>query len=267
MGRLRKDGGGETVQAVTRALSLLEILAKDNTLISISDLAKKSKLKLTTAHRLLFTLMDKGFVEQEETTQKYRLGIKTFEIGNAALAALDLRNISRPYLKELAEKVNETANLAILDNAEVVYIDQVESTNIVIVKMFARIGGRGPAYCTGTGKVLLADLNPDELKRRLSKVTFNKFTDRTITDINELIKVLKDIKKSGYALDFSERDEGVTCIAAPIKNYEGRCQAAISVSGPEPRMSMSRINQEILPVIRDAAWEISRKMGYRETVV
>lgn len=262
MGRSRKDGEGETVQAVTRALSLLEILAREESSVTISELSKKAKLKLTTAHRLLYTMMNRGFIEQDPVSLRYRLGLKAFEIGNAALNVNDLRTVSRPFLKSLAEQINETTNLAILDGAEVVYIDQLESNNIVIVKMFARIGSRGPAYCTGTGKVLLADLNEEELRKRLAKVNFIKFTERTITDINKLVATLEQIKKDGYALDFSERDEGVTCVAAPIRNFEKRIQASISISGPVQRMTQERITREILPTVLGAAQKISEKLGF-----
>lgn len=264
MGRSRKDGEGETVQAVTRALVLLEILAREDRAISLSELAKKAQLKPATTHRLLTTMMNRGFIEQDPVSLRYRLGIKTFEIGNAALNVNDLRTISRPFLKSLAQQTNETTNLAILDGAEVVYIDQLESTNIVIVKMFARVGSRGPAYCTGTGKVLLADLPEEELKKRLAKVEFIKFTEHTITDIDELIKALNQIRKQGYALDFSERDEGVICIAAPIRNFEKRVQAAISVSAPAQRMDRKRIETEILPLLLKAAQQISERLGFRD---
>lgn len=264
MGRSRKGGEGETVQAVTRALVLLEILAREDRAITLSELAKKAQLKPATTHRLLTTMMNRGFIEQDPVSSRYRLGIKTFEIGNAALNVNDLRTISRPFLKSLAQQTNETTNLAILDGAEVVYIDQLESTNIVIVKMFARVGSRGPAYCTGTGKVLLADLPEEELKKRLAQVEFIKFTEHTITDIDELIKALSQIRKQGYALDFSERDEGVICIAAPIRNFEKRVQAAISVSAPAQRMDRKRIETEILPLLLKAAQQISERLGFRD---
>jgi DNA-binding IclR family transcriptional regulator len=267
MSRSRNEDGGITVQSVSRALMLLEIMAKENNTISLSELARKAYLKMATVHRLLYTLMNRGFVEQDKVTLRYRLGIKTFEIGNAALMINDLRSMIRPFLKQLSERINETINLAVLDATEVVYIDQIESTNIVIVKMFARIGSRGPAYCTGTGKVLLADLPIHELRKRLSEIELIKFTEYTITDIDKLIEKMIQIKKDGYALDFSERDLGVTCVAAPIKNFEGKVQAAISVSAPEQRMLMSRIEHEILPVTLEIAGQISRQLGYSETKV
>jgi len=209
-------------------------------------------------------MMNRGFIEQDPVSLRYHLGIKTFEIGNAALNINDLRTISRPFLKSLAQQTNETTNLAILDGAEVVYIDQLESTNIVIVKMFARIGSRGPAYCTGTGKVLLADLPEEELKKRLAKVEFVKFTEHTVTDVNDLINVLNQIKKDGFALDISERDDGVICIAAPIRNFEKRVQAAISLSAPTQRMDQERIDGEILPLVLQAAQQISERLGFRD---
>lgn len=264
MGRSRKEGEGDTVQAVTRALSLLEIMAREESSITISELSRKAKLKLATTHRLLYTMMNRGFIEQDPVSLRYRLGLKAFEIGNAALSVNDLRTVSRPFLKSLAEQINETTNLAILDGVEVVYIDQLESTNAVIVKMFARTGSRGQAYCTGTGKVLLADLGEEELIKRLSKVNFLKFTECTITDIDKLISTLGQIKEDGYALDFSERDEGVTCVAAPIRNFEKRVQAAISVSGPVQRMTQERITGEILPLVLGAARQISVKLGFHD---
>ncbi len=267
MSRSRKEDGGQTVQSVTRALMLLELMAKENNTISLSELARKVHLKMATVHRLLNTLMSRGFVEQDKATLRYRLGIKNFEIGNAALMINDLRSMIRPFLKQLAERINETINLAVLDGAEVIYIDQIESTNIVIVKMFARIGSRGPAYCTGTGKVLLADLPIQELRKRLSQIELVKFTEYTITDTEKLIEKLIQIKSDGYALDFSERDLGVTCVAVPVKNFEGRVQAAISVSAPEQRMLMSRIEHEILPTILDIAGQISKQLGYLDTKV
>ena len=263
MSRARKTGEGETVQAVTRALTLMEILARAKTPITSSEMSKQANLKLTTVHRLLYTMMHQGFVEQDLTTLRYRLGLKAFEIGNAALATIDLRATARPFLLTLAEQVNETTNLAVLDGAEVVYIDQLESTNMVIVKMFARIGSRGPGYCTGTGKVLLADLPESDLRQRLAQIEFTKFTEHTITDPEELLQTLKKVQRDGYALDFSERDEGVTCVAAPIRNMDSRVMAALSVSGPVHRMPMEKIVNEILPSVLQAATAISVRLGYQ----
>lgn len=264
MSRQRKSEISDPVQSVHRALSLLEILAKESNL-SISKISEKSGLKISTAHRLISTMLQRGFIEQDPVTLQYRLGVKTFEIGNASLLSSNLREVVQPFMKTLRDRVNETINLAVLDDVEVVYIDQLESSNIVIVKMFAQVGNRGPAYCTATGKVLLADLPAEEIERRFANVELIQFTEHTTTDFGHLMTKLVDIKRLGYALDFSERDLGVTCVAAPLCNATGKVQAAISVSGPEHRMGMERILTEILPELIGTAKLASQKLGYSDS--
>ncbi|MGE5405322.1 MAG: IclR family transcriptional regulator [Candidatus Saccharibacteria bacterium] len=259
-----KNSGDDakTVQSVERALSIIEALADHKDPISLGDLADKVDLKPSTVHRLLGTLMHRGFVEQDELS-RYKLAIKLFHIGNTVASAVDLKQVAAPYMKVLLEQCNETVNLAVLEQGEVVYVDQLESNNMIVVRMFARVGSRGPAHCTGSGKVLLAGLDDHELSRYLAKAELQRFTSDTITDPGMLAKELQRVKKDGYALDLGERDEGVRCVAAAIKNHEGRVIAAISVSGPSMRITPSYINNELSPLVREAAHNISRKLGYQ----
>lgn len=250
------------MQSVTRALNILEVLARESGPLGLSELVQKSGLKPATAHRLLTTLMARGFAEQDQATQRYRLGLKAFEVGNAALYAIDTRTAARPFLKELVDRLNETANLAILDRGEVVYIDQLESTNIVIVKMFARLGSRGPAHCTGSGKVLLAFLPDEELLPLIDRLPRARFTANTITEPAAFLAELNAIRRQGYALDRGERDEGVCCVAAPIKNHERRVVAAVSVSGPVARMPDELIHREFVPAVTEIAGKISARLGF-----
>jgi len=259
---LRSREEGETVQAVSRALTILEVLAREGTALSLTDLARKVELKLTTAHRLLSTMVRHGFAEQEQATMRYRLGLKALEIGNAALAAMDIRTIARPFLKELVERLNETTNLAILDKGEIVYIDQIESTNIVIVKMFARVGNKGPAHCTGSGKVLLAGLPDEEVVPLLERMRLERFTNSTLTDPAGLLAELRKIREQGFALDRGERDEGVCCVAAPVRNFERRVVAAVSVSAPVARMQEEAISERIIPMVMATADAISARLGF-----
>ncbi|MGI5920820.1 MAG: IclR family transcriptional regulator [Syntrophomonadaceae bacterium] len=252
----------KTVQSVERALSIIEAMAQYGIPMSLGELAARVDLKPSTVHRLLSTLMAKGFVNQDDNS-RYKLSIKLFDIGNTATYAMDIKEIASPFMRELLDKCNETVNLAVLDQDEVVYIDQLESNNIVIVKMFARIGNRGPAYCTGSGKVLLAGLSPEDLNKYISHVNLQKFTSDTITDPAMLVKELARVRREGYALDLGERDEGVRCVAAPINNHEGQVMAALSVSGPSMRMTASYINNELTPLVKDMASRISEKMGYK----
>jgi len=251
-----------TVQAVERALLILETLAEAAAPITITEIAQKTNLTLGTTHRLLYTMMQKGFVEQNNENSKYRLGIKAFQIGNAAAYAKDLRSVARPVMEDLQQKYNETVNLATLDGTEVVYVDQVESTSIVLVRMFARTGNRGPAYCTGSGKVLLSSLPQDKLEDIVYSTELKKYSNETITEPELLLKELNRVKQEGYALDLGERDEGVRCVAAPIRNFEGQVVAALSMSGPSTRITTQFIRNELVDAIKDAAKTISLQLGY-----
>jgi len=251
-----------TVQAVERALLILETLAEAAAPITITEIAQKTNLTLGTTHRLLYTMMQKGFVEQNNENSKYRLGIKAFQIGNAAAYAKDLRSVARPVMEDLQQIYNETVNLATLDGTEVVYVDQVESTSIVLVRMFARTGNRGPAYCTGSGKVLLSSLPQDKLEDIVYSTELKKYSNETITEPELLLKELNRVKQEGYALDLGERDEGVRCVAAPIKNYEGQVVAALSMSGPSTRITTQFIRNELVDAIKEAAKIISLQLGY-----
>ncbi len=252
----------KTVQAVERALFILETLAEAGIPITITEIAHKTSLTLGTTHRLLYTMTQRGFVEQNTENSKYRLGIKAFQVGSAAAYFKDLRSVARPVMEDLQQKYNETVNLATLDSTEVVYVDQVESTNMVLVRMFARTGNRGPAYCTGSGKVLLSSLPQDKLKDLVYNMELKKFSNETITEPELLMKELNQVKRDGYALDLGERDEGVRCVAAPINNFEGKVVAALSISGPSIRITTPFIKNELVDAIKNAAKTISIQLGY-----
>ncbi|SJZ75310.1 IclR family transcriptional regulator [Selenihalanaerobacter shriftii] len=250
----------KVVQSVDRALIILEALADEGRPMTLSNLAEKTELNISTVHRILNTLALRDFIEQNQDSGKYYLGLKAFEIGNAAKKNINLINITKPYLKELVDKCNETTNLAILDEGEVVYVDQAASTNIV--KMFAQIGSRGPAYCTGTGKALLAYEDPEKWPELFEQMEFKKLTTKTKVDPKRLEEELRKIRKQGYALDMGEMEEGVRCVAAPIKNHDGEVVAAISISGPSIRMTEKYIKNEVIPIIMEVANQISNQLGH-----
>ncbi len=258
-----KERDMKHVQSLERALNILEVMAEEGAPISVTELAERVKLKTSTVHRLLSTLTHRGYVEQDPEDNKYKLGLKLLEIGNSVLYLSDIRTVARPYLEELVERCNETANLAILDEGDVVYIDQVESKNLVIVKMFAQVGNRGPVHCTASGKALLAFLPDDKLEEILNKIEMVKYTNETITEYPHLKKELERIRREGFALDWGEREEHVRCVAAPIFNYEGRAVASISVSGPSTRITTYYMKNELVDVIKEVAHKISAKMGYK----
>jgi len=256
-----KEKKSNNVQAVDRTLAILEVLAKEGVPMALSDISTKVNLNISTVHRLLNTLISRDFVQQDEQTSKYFLGLKMFAIGNTALYSLDIRSIAKPYLKNLVDKCNETANLSILDGNQVVYIDQVESSSMI--KMFAKVGSRGPAHCTGAGKMLLSALSEKELDILYSGVKMQKFTPGTIASLTEMKKELLLIKKQEYSIDDEELEEGVQCLACPIKNHEGKLIAALSVSGPKTRIIHAREKHALLALVQSTAKAISLDLGYR----
>lgn len=258
---MQSDKKGQRVQSVERALYLLEILSEVGRPMTLSDISEKAGLNISTVHRLLHTLISHQFVQQDLNSGRYRLGLRIFEIGSKALYSLDIRQVARPDLQELVDRCNETVNMAIIDQGEVVYIEQVESSNMI--KMFARVGSRGPAHCTGAGKVLLSYLDEAELAKVLKK-ELTRFTPKTITDPNKLMEELIIIREQGYSLDVEEMEEGVKCIAAPIRNHEGKVIAAVSISGPVARMTEKRLKDIIIKNLKDTTQKISINLGYQD---
>ncbi len=249
------------VQSVERVFNILEIMAGEGAPITVTELAEKVNLKISTVHRLLTTLLHRGYVEQEDDN-KYRLGLKLMEIGNSVLYYSDIRTVSRPFLEELVDRCNETVNLAILDDTDVVYIDQVESKNLIIVKMLAQVGNRGPVHCTSSGKALVAFLPEDKVEETIGRLDLARYTNETITDMENLRKELIRVRADGYAVDWGEREEHVRCIAAPIFNHEGRAIASISISGPSTRITTYYMKNELVDLIQETAERLSHKMGY-----
>lgn len=262
------DNGGEdkrrnnSVQSVERSLSILEALAASREPLALGEISSVCKLKLSTAHRLLATLVSKGFASQNIENGKYRLGLKTFQIGNAALYSLDLRSAARPHLIKMVDKCEETANLAVLSRSnhgyELVYIDQVESPKMI--RTFARVGSPVPIHCTGSGKMLLALLDDRDVDLMLRIAPLEKFTQNTITDRKALLDEIKQIRQNGYALDLEETEIGVACVSAPIRNYENKVIAAVSVSGPVTRVAPPY--DRFISLIKETADSISQSLGY-----
>ncbi|MDR5695830.1 MAG: IclR family transcriptional regulator [Armatimonadota bacterium] len=251
------------VQAVDRALAILEALAESERPMGLVELSTRVGLHVSTVHRLLSTMSRRRFVTQDPESGRYRLGMRAFEVGSAAIQQVELREVARPYLRWLMEETQETANLAVLIDGEVVYIDQVESQNLV--RMFTRVGRRVPAHCTGVGKILLAGLSDDEVQRILDERGLPRFTPHTIVDPRKLLHELERVRASGFALDNEEREVGVRCVAGPVRDHEGRVVAAVSISGPSSRITEDRI-PHLIQAVRTATSRISMELGWHEKV-
>lgn len=249
-----------TVRSVERACMILEILSEYPKGIGITKLAEEVGMYKSTVHRLLSTLMKRGFIEQNIDTGHYHMGYTVLDLGMKLLSSLDLRAEAAPFLHTLADVSLEVAHLAILEHGMVVYVDKVESKNTT--RMHSRIGKRVPAHATGLGKVILAFAPVEQADAILRQYGLPALTPFTMTDHDVFMASLDKIRQHGYATDIEENQEGISCVAAPIFDANGRVIAACSVSGPSIRINEERI-AELVAVVVEAGRGISDRLGYR----
>jgi len=255
--RTRKNNS-RGVRALERGLAILLVLAKESEM-SLSAIANHVGLSNSTTFRLLKTLKETGFVAQSEERGLYRVGIRAFEVGEGFLTRLPVHELSLPEMRRLMEEANETVNLAIRNGREAVYVAQVEGRQMM--RTFTQIGMRVPLYCTGVGKVLIAWLPQEEVASLLGRGKLVAYTENTITNVDDLCEELESIRRLGYGLDREERENGVRCIAAPIRDRHGKVVAALSISGPASRLDDTRLPLLASRVI-EVADSISGRLGY-----
>ncbi len=251
----------DTVQSVDRALSLLELLAKYEDGLGLMELSYQSNLTKSTVHRLLHTLIENGYVKQNEENGPYHLTLKMFQLGVKTVERMDILKISRPYLQRLKDRFGEVIHLVIRDDQEIVYIDKVETDHTI--RMYSNIGKRGTLYSTSVGKAMLAYSHDDILHELWNNMHIEQKTEYTITTWLEFLKEIQRIRKNGYALDQEENELGVKCIGVAILDYTGLPVGAISVSGPIQRMTDSKMD-EITKEILEVKKEITRELGFEK---
>ncbi|MFQ5645494.1 MAG: IclR family transcriptional regulator [bacterium] len=257
---VKKNKQDYTVQSVCHAIDILEAFSGNESEFGVTELSRKLSLPKNNIFRLLATLKSRGYIEKNETSDNYRLGIRVFELGQIFQRRMGLLKQAHPVMEDLQLKINESVYLAILQETDVVYIDLVETTHSV--RIVSRLGRRAPAYCTSVGKIMLAYESNDEISRFFNKVKLDHEARNTIQDRKTLCKCLGKIEKQGYAIDDEEFEEEVRCVAAPVFDYTRRVVAGIGITGPLLRMSPERIKNELVPLVKDAGKEISRRLGY-----
>ncbi|MBI1921261.1 MAG: IclR family transcriptional regulator [Geobacter sp.] len=256
----KKEKAEYMIQAVSHALDLMEKFSEETPELGITELSKKLKLHKNNVFRLLATLETRGYVEQNRVTGNYHLGLKTLELRKNFIRQMDLLPQARPILLALAHECNETCYVAVMKEFRSVYLDVVETPQVV--RIVSRIGSRLPAHCTAAGKVQLAYFSEKELVSFFAKRELTRFTPNTITDQEELRRHLQEIADQGYAIDDEELEAGVRGVAAPIHSYENRVAGALIISGPSMRFTDERIKRELAPLLVRAAGEISTRLGY-----
>lgn len=243
---------------IDRVLALLQYLARHPGEHGVRALSAALNLSPSTLVRLLKSLVQAGFVRQNEVTSRYTIGVQAVQLGLAALGTFDLTAIAPPYLQALVAETGESAFLAVLDDGEVVYLLKQEGQHAI--RTTAVLGSRRPAHCTALGKSFLATMPPAEARVLLERKGLPPMTRQTITDLNCLWEELAQVRLRGYGVDREEVEDGLMCLGAPIRDYQGQTVAAISMAGPVARVMPheERYGRRVAA----AAQEISLALGY-----
>ena len=249
------------IQVLDRALALLDTLSQQGPDLALGEISQLLKLHKSTAHRLIMVLERHRLLERNSQTGRYRLGLKLFELGTRAVSQLDLRERARPFLERVVLETGETVHLCIYDDGEVVYVDKVEPARSV--RLASSVGRRNPAYCTAVGKAIMAFLPEEQVEDAVHKHGLRLLTRKTVSTLTELKTELEIIRERGYALDDEENEEGVCCVGAVVRGYEGDAVAAISASGPTFRLGKDKVPMVAYSVISAAA-ALSKELGFRE---
>jgi len=250
----------EPIRAVERALDVLLCFTSQTPELTMSQISERIGINKSTVHRLLSTLEGKSFVDRDPLTGLYRPGIRLLQMASLAMEQNNLRRLAIPFLQDLRDRYKENVNLAVLDGADVVYLDVIEGSQRV--KLAAIPGQRLPAFCTASGKAILAFLPDEQLKNVLERGML-KHTQATITTPEEFLKNVEVIRNRGFAISEQEFEDGINAIAAPICNQP---IASISIAGPAYRLTRDRmleIGPALLVTAKNIALEVDRMIDLK----
>src|SRR5216683_1948149 len=226
---------------------------------SLAEICQRMGLHKSTAHRSLMVLERSALIERT-LENRFRLGLRLYELGNRAVEQIDLRARVYPFFRRLAAEVGETVHLGVLQKTSVVYLDKVEPNRRVC--MSSKIGTSNPVYCTSMGKAMLAFQPEEMIEKIVAKIRFSRYTPKTLCSREKLLEYLKIVRRRGYAIDDEEIELGVRCIGAPIFNADRWAIAAVSVSGPTSRITPQNV-RAIAQRVLTCCGEISASLGMR----
>jgi DNA-binding IclR family transcriptional regulator len=226
--------------------------------LGLSEIAKKVGLHRSTVYRLVANLERHGFLRRNGVKGRYTLGLKVFELGEILSQAFDLPTRARPYLQRLVQATGESAQLAVIERGEGLYIAKFESPRAI--KAGSPVGRRIPLYRGSTGKVLLAYLPEGQASAILTAGPLPRYTKNSITDVDVFRAELAQIRRQGYAIDREEVEEGLVCVSAPVRDRTGDVIGAVSISGPRSRVDPT--DPAIIGEVVKTASAISRELGY-----
>jgi DNA-binding IclR family transcriptional regulator len=252
-------GAPAPILAVSHSLKLVDALAATGHGRGVTELSEELRLAKSTVYRLLQTLVGHGYVVQDSPSGRYHLGLKFLELGALVSDRLSIRMIAQPHLRRLMEATNETVHLGLLEGHEVVYADKIECSQTI--RMYSRVGRRSPLHCTALGKALLAYQPETALRENLRK-GLRRRTARTITTPRALRAELRRVREKGYASDDEEFEEGLRCLAAPVRDHTEAVVASLGIAGPAGRLDPGRL-PGLVKLVQEAAEAVSAALGYK----
>ena len=254
------------LNTIGKAISVFETITAAKRPLSIKEIAESLDLNKSSVHHHIKTLTECGYLQQNQDSRKYDIGLNLVRVGQAYLQRLDVRERGHRHLEDLSKKLNETVHMLVLDQNEVVYVDKVDVQHQAgALQCSSFIGLRTDVYSTASGKVLLSNLEQGALNAILHDLTLTPITAHTLTDSKALEKELLQSKERGYSLDLQEHSLGLQCIAVPVLNLHSQCVAAISVSCPITTISSEMLEGEVLEALKETGRKISAAMGYIST--
>lgn len=230
--------GPRGVQSVATALDLLDCLAAEREL-GVAEISRRLGIAKSSAHRLLTTLVAKGYVQQVSDTRNYRLGLRLHELGALVASRNPLRDHALPLLEALRAQTGETAHLAVPEGPQMFYVERLESYHGL--RFSSRVSRVRPIHLTSSGKAVAA-YNPEVAEAAIS-AGFEPRTPRSISSRDQFLRCLAETRTRGYAYSIGEDEPGLASVAAPVLDHTGVARAAISVAGPATRISQAHIGQ------------------------
>ncbi|MEM7293503.1 MAG: IclR family transcriptional regulator [Pseudomonadota bacterium] len=237
-----------------RALSVLEIVSRENRILNIAELETLSGLPRATVYRIVDKLVKEDYLYRQIGGRGITVGHKLLSLAQHIMGSDSVRMVRHEILTRLVERVGETCNLSVPDGSQMMYLDRVEAH--WPLRLHMPVGTRVPMHCTANGKLFLAYLNEDEQREKIASLTLEKQGDNTITEPKVLVKELQKIREQGYSTDNEELFSGMIAVSVPILNARRKMIAGVAVTAPIARMSIDDALVHI-PALQDAAGELS----------
>lgn len=251
------------IQSVSSALSLLEHVAGSSSGLTVDQLRKELRIAKDAVLRLIATLEQRHYLELDPLSNHYRLSIQTLELSQSFIRHSTLFRHAKPFIEELSRACGESVYIAIFKDKQTVYLQHAETQHAV--RVVSRFGAQLPGYCSAGGKVLLAGMTAEKLTAYLESTELIAYTQATITEPLALQQHLLQVAAQGYAINEEELETGVSGVAAPVRNHTGQVIAAVVISAPTVRVTPTRLHNELVPLVRETADNISTRLGYSLT--